>query len=75
MQRSIIYHTDVDKTSVDVHELSYGRPSVSKLTSISFYKDVHKYCYMPGVTRKELGNQIIIARKVSNKHFQNLTMH
>ena len=31
------------RTSVDVHQLSYGRSSVFKMTSVSFHIDVHQY--------------------------------
>ena len=39
---SAIYLTSI-RTSVDVHQLSYGRPSLIKLTSFSLNIDVHQY--------------------------------
>ena len=45
---------------------SIGMYLINKAINIA----VAPQCYVQEVTRKQLVNQIIIARKVSNKHFQ-----
>ena len=43
LETSISYQTDIPKNLCDHPSAFYGRPSVFKLTSVSFYIDVHHY--------------------------------
>ena len=57
---SISYQTDIRKNLCDHPSAFYGRPSVFKLTYVSFYIDVHHYLsgLLPAFTRTSISNTL-----------------